>query len=143
MKVRAQRMSSVIARAIQGVLNDGLADPRLSVLITVTDCSVDDDLTVAVVRVTVSPERKAKTALHGLADASVHIRRRVGDATAIKKVPTLIFKFDDGAKREAAVLDALAEVRSEQETPRAVGWGAGRRAEPAEDPGDTEKGTGT
>ncbi|MEM8836413.1 MAG: 30S ribosome-binding factor RbfA [Planctomycetota bacterium] len=138
MKVRAQRMASVIARAIQGVLNDGLADPRLAVLITVTSVTIDDDLTVAVVRVTVSPERKAKTALHGLSDAAAHIRRRVGDATAIKRVPTLMFKFDDGTKSEAAVLDALAEVRAEQETPRSVGWGAARqRAQ------DTEEGTGT
>lgn len=118
MSLRAQQASSVIHRAVQSVLVEGLSDPRLDAMITVTEVKVTDDMRTAVVKVSISPERKENLAMHGLRAAARHIRRKVADLVSIHHPPELVFKLDRGAKNEAAVLDALAKIRAEgRETP--------------------------
>jgi ribosome-binding factor A len=113
MSLRAQQTASVLHRAVQSVLVEGLADPRLDAMITVTDVKVTEDIRTAIVRVSISPERKEKLAMHGLQAAARHIRRKVADLVSIHHPPELVFKLDRGAKNEAAVLEALAKVRAE------------------------------
>lgn len=113
MSLRAQQTSSVIHRAVQSVLVEGLSDPRLDAMITVTGVNVTEDMKTAIVKVSISPERKENLAMHGLKAAARHIRRRVADLVAIHHPPELVFKLDRGAKNEAAVLEALAKVRAE------------------------------
>lgn len=113
MSLRTQQASSVMHRAIQSVLVEGLNDPRLDAMITVTDVTVTEDMRTAIVKVSISPERKEKLAMHGLKAAARHIRRKVADLVSIHHPPELVFKLDRGAKNEAAVLEALAKVRAE------------------------------
>lgn len=113
MSLRAQQAASVLHRAVQSVLVEGLNDPRLDAMITVTDVRVTDDMRTAIVKVSITPERKENLAMHGLKAAARHIRRKVADLVSIHHPPELVFKLDRGAKNEAAVLDALAKVRAE------------------------------
>ncbi len=116
MSRRAEQASSVLQRAVQSVLVEGLADPRLDVMITVTSVRVTGDMRTAVVHVSVLPEKGEKLAMHGLGDAARHIRRRVGELVALHNPPELVFKLDRSAKRERAVLEALSHVKAERET---------------------------
>ncbi len=113
MSLRTQQASSVIHRAVQSILVEGLSDPRLDAMITVTDVNVTEDMKTAIVKVSISPEKKEKLAMYGLQAAARHIRRKVGDLVSIHHPPELVFKLDRGAKNEAAVLEALAKVRAE------------------------------
>lgn len=116
MSRRAEQASSVLQRAVQSVLVEGLADPRLDVMITVTNVRVTGDMRTAVVHVSILPEKGEKLAMHGLADAARHIRRRIGELVALHNPPELVFKLDRAAKRERAVLEALSQVKAERES---------------------------
>ncbi len=112
MSRRSEQINSVLHRAIQSVLNEGFADPRLErAMITVTSVRVTDDKRTAVVSVSTLPEEKQKLTLHGLKDAARHIRRKAADKVAVHRMPELVFKLDKSLKRQAAVLSAIAEAR--------------------------------
>jgi len=113
---RTEQVSEVLRRAIQSVLNEGFGDPRLQgSVVTVTRVTVDAALRSAVVYVGVMPENRESRAVHGLASAAKHIRRRAGERVSVKKMPELMFRIDQQAKRQAGVLAALAKVREEME----------------------------
>jgi len=111
---RSEQVASVLHRAVQGVLSEGLSDPRLSALITVTSIKVSPDLSEAVVNVSVVPEEREALALHGLRDASGHIRRRASEMVRMRRLPRLLFKADKSLKREARVLTTLRELSESQ-----------------------------
>lgn len=113
---RSDQVAQTIRRAVQDVLSEGLSDPRLEgLMLTVTEVTIDNDLTTAVVRVSVMQHEKENLALHALKAASRYIRREVGDRVSIHIMPELMFKLDEGLKRQAEVFKALADVRREQE----------------------------
>lgn len=117
MSRRAEQASSVLQRAVQSVLVEGLSDPRLDAMITVTGVRVTPDMNTAIVSVSIMPEAREKLAMHGLTAAARHIRRRIGELVALHNPPELIFKLDRGAKRERAIMEALSKVKAERETP--------------------------
>lgn len=115
MSRRAEQVSSLLRRAVQSVLAEGLSDPRLEgVLLSVTDVTVSDDLRTATVKVSVLPDTRESAAMHALRTATRHVRREAGDRTALRKLPELTFKLDRSLKKQAAVLDALSRVRAER-----------------------------
>ncbi|MCA9311808.1 MAG: 30S ribosome-binding factor RbfA [Phycisphaerales bacterium] len=117
---RTDQVSSVLHRAVQTVIEAGLSDPRLSgALITVTEVKVTPDLLTAIVNVTVTPEKREGIVIHGLTAASRHIRRRAGDLVEMRKLPELVFKVDKGRKRQAEVMQVLAELAAERQDPDA------------------------
>jgi ribosome-binding factor A len=112
---RGEQLASVIHRAVQTIIARGLSDPRLESLITVTSVRVTDDRRTAVIMVSVMPERHESRVIHGLRDASRHIRRQAGDMVDIHRLPDLVFKLDHSAKKQAELLEAMARVRAERE----------------------------
>jgi len=117
---RAEQLASVLHRAIQSVLVDGLSDPRLDAMITVTHVKVTGDLSEAVVSVSVHPDEKSDLALHGLRDASGFIRRQAGERVAIHKPPRLTFKVDKAYRKQQEVLSAIAEIARERSDPPTI-----------------------
>ena len=115
MSQRADRISALLRESIQNVLSRGLSDPRIRGLVTVVGVTVADDLSRATVLISVMPFEHGELTMHGLKAASAHIRRQVGNATAIRRVPELVFKLDTSSARQAKVLDALARVARERE----------------------------
>lgn len=121
MSRRAEQMSSVIHRACQSVLNAGFGDPRLDgLMLTITSVKVTADLRTAVISVSVLPAEKERRALAGLKAAAKHVRRQVGELVSVHQLPEFVFKVDKAAKRQAEVLEALARVRAESESPRST-----------------------
>ncbi len=115
MSRRSEQVAATLHRAVQQVLSEGMNDPRLDALITVTGVQVDEGLSEAVVRVSVMPAPKQDLALHGLKAAASHIRRVAADAMDIRRAPRLLFQLDRTLKKQAAVLEALSEVARERE----------------------------
>jgi ribosome-binding factor A len=112
---RTDQIGSTIQRAIQKILADGLADPRVRGLITVSGVEMSDDLRRAIVLVSVYPAEHQELTMHGLRSATGHLRRRLASATALPVLPQLVFRLDTTMKRQAAVLEALAKVAAERE----------------------------
>lgn len=115
MSRRTDQMSATIREALQAVIDRGLADPRISGLITVTQVRVTDDFKSAFVEISVLPAEKQDLTMHGLRAAARHIRREVGDHVAIKQMPELVFRLDESLKKQAGVLDAIAKATAERE----------------------------
>ena len=122
MSRRTDQLGSVLHRATQSVLNDGLADPRLDgTMVTVTKVKVTDDGHTAVISVSVLPEQRQKLAWHALRDASRYVRRRAADLVSVHRMPEFVFKLDTSIKKQAQVLDAIARASAEtgaDENPR-------------------------
>jgi len=115
MSHRPEQVASVIRREVQRVLAEGLSDPRLAPIITVTKVEVGRDLRNATVYVSALPAEKRGVTLHGLRAATRHVRHRIADAVALARTPELHFKLDAGAQNQAEVMRALAELETERE----------------------------
>jgi len=131
MNRRAKQLASTLRREVQGVLARGIRDPRVKGMITVTEVSVDDDATHAVVRISVMPHKHESSSLHGLKSASGWIRRQVGDRIEIRRMPTLEFELDRSMSRQAEVIEALARVQGERVVEE---WGVDIEIEEPEQP---------
>lgn len=129
---RTDKVSAQIQRAVQQVIIRGLQDPRARGLITVTAVEVSRDLRDATIRVSVLPHEHEKLTLHALKDASKHIRREAAELMAMHRLPAFHFKLDSSLRKQAEVIEALAQhAPTDDDTP----------AEPAPDPDRDEEGT--
>lgn len=114
MSIRTEKISATIRKALQEAIARGVHDPRVRGIITVTAVEVSPDLRSAIVRVSVLPESAQELTLHGLISAAGRLRREVGEAVRMKRVPDLTFQLDDSLKRQAKVLSAIARAREQQ-----------------------------
>lgn len=111
---RTEQAASVLHRAVQSVLQRGLADPRIDALVTVTRVTVSDDLADATITVSILPESSESKCLHALRDAAGYIRRESAELMSLHRIPRLSFRVDRGAKKQAEVLRALADMAEER-----------------------------
>lgn len=129
MSRRTEQIASLIRTAVQDVLSRGLNDPRVSGMITVTGVYVTEDLQEAKIKVSILPEEKQQLAFHGIASAAGWIRREIGEKIAQRKLPQLRFELDESFKKQAKVIEALAQA---QQAAKPGGWG--KKPGSAEDP---------
>jgi ribosome-binding factor A len=128
--IRPLQLASIIHRAVQSVVSEGLSDPRLSdVMATVTGVKVSKDLRSATVLVSIMPEKAQSRAMHALNDASRFIRRVASERVSIQRMPDLLFRLDTSIKKQAEILAALDEVERER---REAGGGSETAPEPTE-----------
>ena len=109
MSQRQKQVEELLQRAVAGVLQRGLADPRIKGMVSVTKVDVSPDLKNAKVLVSVLPEKHESATMHGLQDATRHIQQQVKKAVALRVVPHLRFAIDHDLKKQAAVLAAIDE----------------------------------
>ena len=139
MNQRASIMASDIQRAVQDILSRGLADPRIRGMLTVTRVTVDDDLTLAVIYVSVFPHERESMVLKGLSSAATFIRREAGEHVRVRMLPKFMFKLENAIKVEAGVLDALR--KAGEDRPAGPAWGETTKPE-GEGAGETGGETG-
>lgn len=111
MSHRPDQIASLIQRAVQDAIGRGLNDPRVRGLISVTRVLVDPDMSNATVFVSVLPEGHAKLTMHGLENAAGRIRRLIGRAIRLRRLPVLTFRLDDSLKRQARLEEVIKETR--------------------------------
>lgn len=111
MSHRPDQIASLIQRAVQDAIGRGLNDPRVRGLISVTRVLVDPDMSNATVFVSVLPEGHAKLTMHGLKNAAGRIRRLIGRAVRLRRLPVLTFRLDDSLKRQARLEEVIKETR--------------------------------
>ncbi len=114
---RPDQVASLIQRAVQTVLSRGLNDPRIRGLVSVTKVRVDDALSQAVVHVSVLPAERADLSLKGLQHAAARIRKQIGKAVKLRRMPRLSFHLDESIKKQAEFDAALAEARDDGDGP--------------------------
>ena len=120
--IRAKRVAESIRAHLTTLIARELGDPRLSAVV-VTHVGVPDDLGVAWVSVRrlVSDDDPAarRELLAALRGASPRLRRALGPAVRLKRVPELRFDYDTGHDAVRRVEELLREVQQdEQRGPR-------------------------
>ena len=91
---RTRRIAEEIRKIVSTMLINGIKDPRINSLVSVTDVEVTSDLSYAYVYVSILGGDEEST-LEGLKSACGYIRREVGKSKKIRHTPEIIFKIDD------------------------------------------------
>ena len=96
-------------------LAEGVKDPRVVGLVTVTGVDVTRDLRVAKVYVSIlgSDSERAAT-LDGLASVAGHLRSRIGRALRLRLAPEVSFKLDESVARAARIESLLAQIQDDR-----------------------------
>ena len=116
MSKRSLQLASIVHRAVQSVITDGLSDPRLEdTMITVTRVKVAEDLTSATLHVSILPKKSESKAVHALTAASRFIRRQAAERVSLHKMPDLLFRVDHSLEKQADLLSAFTEVERERD----------------------------
>ncbi len=103
---RGERVNHTIQREL-GVLIEGLNDPRLSKVISITAVEVNRDLSVAKVYVSVlGTDMDRSDAIDGLRSAANRLRVEVSKRIVIRTMPKLSF-FSDDTLQTGADIDQL------------------------------------
>ena len=105
---RGERVNHTIQREL-GVLIEGLSDPRLSPVISVTAVEVNRDLSIAKVYVSVlGTDMERSDAIDGLRSAANRLRMEVSNRIVIRTMPKLSF-FSDDTLKTGADIDQLID----------------------------------
>ena len=91
---RTRRIAEEIRKIVSTMLINGIKDPRINSLVSVTDVEVTSDLSYAYIYVSILGGDEESTLL-GLKSACGYIRREVGKNIKIRHTPEIIFKIDD------------------------------------------------
>ena len=115
---RPDRVAEAIREEVATFLADGVKDPRVRGLVTITGVDVTRDLRHARIFVSIMGEEaeRAET-LEGLAAVASHLRGRVGRALRLRVAPEIAFKTDPSVAHAARIETLLESVRRERETP--------------------------
>lgn len=106
---RPDRVAEAIRAEIATFLNEGVKDPRIVGLVTVTGVEVTRDLRHAKVFVSILGSDADRSAtLDGLESLAGHLRGRIGRALRLRLAPEIQFQYDQSVAR-AARIEALLE----------------------------------
>ena len=110
---RSDRLNEDIMREMCAIIRT-LKDPRISTLLSVVRVEVTNDLSYATCYVScIEGFEKAKESVKGLQSAAGYIRRALGSALKLRKVPEPRFVADNSIERSAHINKILIDVRPE------------------------------
>ena len=99
-------------------------DNVISVMVTVSDVEVSNDLQVVKVFVSIlGDERGKQNAITGLKKMEGYCRRNIGKKVSLRLTPEIRFVYDDSFERGQKVSNLLDDLRSEREGRAARGGG--------------------
>jgi ribosome-binding factor A len=121
---RPDRVAEAIREEVATFLAEGVKDPRIVGLVTVTGVDVTRDLRHAKVFVSVYGTESEKSAtFQGLESLAGHLRSRVGRALRLRVAPDIAFKQDESILRAARIEHLLEQIKQDGEG--STGAGAG------------------
>ena len=111
---RIRRISEEVKKTISVMLINGIKDPRITSMISVTDVEVTNDLRYAFVYISILGGDKEES-LEGLNSARGYIRREVGRQVKLRYAPEIIFKIDDSIERGMYMDELIKSVNKDEE----------------------------
>ena len=113
--IKNTRINAEVRKEIQSILMNGLKDPRVSPMTTVTDARVTADLRYCTVYVSVygGPEAEEQT-LEGLKKASGYIRSKLARTVNLRITPELRFAADRSMAYGAHIDSVLDELKKQE-----------------------------
>ena len=110
---RVDRVAESIRAEVATFLADGVKDPRIRALITVTGVEVTRDLRQARIYVSLmGDDADRASTLEGLANLAPHLRSRIGKALRLRAAPEVEFRIDESIAHAARIDSLLAQARA-------------------------------
>ena len=105
-------MAAAIREEVARFLAEGVKDPRISGMVTVTDAEVSPDLRHARVYVSVyGDEDTRERTFEGLHSLAAHLRSVVGRNLRLRSAPEIQFLHDETIARASRIDALLEEIR--------------------------------
>ena len=115
MKVRPNRVGEEIKKELVLLIRNGIKDPRVDSLISITDVEVTRDLSYATIYISrYGSEQQRQGALDGMKAAAGFMRSELSRRLKLRTVPELIFKLDDSLQYGAKIETILHQIKQEQ-----------------------------
>ncbi len=116
---RLNRISEEVRKVISELIYNGLKDPRVNPMTSVTKVEVTRDLRFAKVYISVlgSKEEKDET-LRGLESAKGYIRKEIGSRIDLRYVPEPIFTLDESIEQAIYMSKLIDKVNKVDEDKR-------------------------
>jgi ribosome-binding factor A len=112
---RPDRVAEAIREAVAMFLAEGVKDPRVTGLVTVTGVDVTRDLRHARVHVSIlGSEAEKKETMEGLASVAGHLRAKLGRTLRLRMTPELDFKYDASIAHAARIDSLLEQIRADE-----------------------------
>lgn len=122
---RALRAAEAIQRETADILDRGIRDPRMAMMVTVTRVDLSEDLRYAKIFVSVlGGEHEKELAFRLLRRARRFIRSELAGRIDLRVVPEISFALDESAENYIRIDDVLKKIH-EEDRDRGDGGGPG------------------
>lgn len=112
---RSDRVAEAIREDVATFLSEGVKDPRIVGLVTVTAVEVTRDLRTAKVFVSIlGSDTERRATFEGLESLAGHLRSRLGRSLRLHSAPEIQFREDESVTRAARIESLLAQVREDE-----------------------------
>lgn len=113
---RINRISEEVKRVISELLHDGLKDPRINSLTTITDVEVTNDLSYANIYVSVlGDEKEKRDSIKGLQNAKGFVRSEIAKQIDLRHAPEPVFHLDESLERAMHITELINKVNKGNE----------------------------
>jgi ribosome-binding factor A len=114
---RPDRLGEAIREEVATFLAEGVKDPRVQGLVTVTGVDVTRDMRLARVFVSImGTDEQKRSTMEGLASLAGHLRGRMGRSMRLRVSPQLEFHLDPSIARAARIESLLSELKTRSAT---------------------------
>lgn len=113
---RIERIESELAKQIALAISDGIKDPRVKGLISVTRVTVDTELSYAKVYVSIlGADGQEENVIKGLDSAQGYIKSKLKKTMRLRAMPELHFIYDDSIAYGVYMNQRLTEIVKKDE----------------------------
>ena len=121
---RSDRVAAAIREEVANFLAEGVKDPRVTALVTVTGVEMTRDLRHAKVFVSIMGEdsQRAST-IEGLASVQGFLRSRLARSLSLRVAPEVQFVMDESVARAARIETLLNQIRTPSAEPEEASGG--------------------
>ena len=99
MAAKKDRIEAIIQKEVSSIIQMELKDPKIG-FITITDVTVTNDLSIAKIYVTfLGQQARIDAGMKALESSKGFIRSMLAKRMTIRKVPQLIFVYDESLER--------------------------------------------
>lgn len=115
-KRRLYRVQAEIQRIISELLIEGLKDPRIDKMTSVSKVELSNDTSLATIYFSIYGSKKTKEdTLEALENANGYIRSRLAKVLEIRQVPELRFKIDESIEYSIEIQEILKKLNLEEQ----------------------------
>ena len=111
---RIERVNNLIRREISELIQRQVKDPRLDAFVAVTEVDTSPDLKYAKIFVScISGKQEEQKTLKVLNTAAGFLRTELAKNLRLRRVPELIFQWDDSIERGTHLLQLIDQVATD------------------------------